>query len=74
LLEVPHLLADEVDFVLGVDTHAEEHAIALVEARTQRTTAAVTIPASRRGYRQALRLARRGAGGRRLWALEGTGS
>jgi transposase len=68
------MLADEVDFVLGVDTHAEQHALALVDAKTQRTTGAVTIPASRRGYRSALRLARRQARGHRLWALEGTGS
>jgi transposase len=68
------MLADKVDFVLGVDTHADAHALALLEASTQRTRCAVTIPASRRGYRRALRLARRQAPGRRLWALEGTGS
>jgi transposase len=73
-LEVVHMLAEELAFVLGVDTHAEQHVLALVEARTQRTSCAVTIPASRRGYRQALRLARRRAPGRRAWALEGTGS
>ena len=68
------MLADEVDFVLGVDTHADAHALALVEARTQRLRCALTVPASRSGYRRALRLARRRAPGRRLWALEGTGS
>ena len=65
------MLADDVAYVLGVDTHPDSHALALVEARTQRT---LTIPASRSGYRQALRLARRQAPGRRVWALEGTGS
>jgi transposase len=68
------MLADEVGFVLGVDTHADSHALALVEVRSQRTRRSLTIPATRRGYGQALRLARRHAPGRRAWALEGSGS
>ena len=68
------MLADEVVFVIGVDTHAQTHTLALVEARTLRTRRSVTIAASRRGYRQALRLARRQAPGLRVWALEGSGS
>ncbi len=68
------MLADEVDFVIGVDTHADAHALALLEARSQRLSRALTIPAARRGYRQALRFARRQAPGRRAWALEGSGS
>jgi transposase len=67
------MLADELDFVIGVDTHASSHALVLVEARTHRTRAALAIGASRHGYRQALRLARRRARGRRAWALEGSG-
>jgi transposase len=67
------MFADEVAFVVGVDTHAEAHTLALVEASTQRTRGWLTIPACRRGYRQALRLARRQAPGRRAWALEGSG-
>lgn len=68
------MLADDVVFVVGVDTHADTHTLALLETRTQRTRRSVTIPATRRGYRQALRLARRQAAGRRVWALEGSGS
>jgi len=68
------MLADDVAYVLGVDTHAETHALAIVETRTLRMRRQLTIPASRRGYRQALRLARRQAPGRRAWALEGSGS
>ena len=68
------MLADDVAYVIGVDTHAHTHTLALVEAGRQRCRRVLTIPASRRGYRQALRLARRRACGRRLWALEGTGS
>ena len=67
------MLADDVCYVIGVDTHAEQHAIALVEAKTQRTRRQLTIPCTRRGYRRALRLARRQAPGQRVWALEGTG-
>jgi len=67
------MLADDVAYVIGVDTHADSHALALVEATSQRTRRQLTIPACRRGYRQALRLARRQAPGRRMWALEGSG-
>jgi len=68
------MLAEDVAFVLGVDTHAEAHSLALIEAKTQQLSRCLTIPASRRGYRQALRLARRHAPGGRAWALEGSGS
>jgi transposase len=67
------MLADDVAFVLGVDTHADAHALALVEVGSQRTRRALTFPATRRGYRQALQLACRHAPGRRAWALEGSG-
>jgi transposase len=68
------MLADDVVYVLGVDTHADEHALALVDARDQRLLQRLTIAADRRGYRRALRLAGRRAPGRRAWALEGAGS
>lgn len=67
------MLADEVDFVVGVDTHADRHALAVVDASTQQTCRQLTVVASRQGYRRALRLARRHAPGRRAWALEGSG-
>jgi len=68
------MLADDVAYVLGVDTHADSHALCLLEASSKRTRRHLSIPATRRGYRQALRLARRQAPGRRVWALEGSGS
>ena len=67
------MLADDVGYVVGVDTHAERHALVVVEVAGLRTRASLTIAASRRGYRRALRLARRQACGRRVWALEGSG-
>jgi transposase len=68
------MLTDDVAYVIGVDTHADAHALALLEAGSQRCRRSLTIPASRRGYRQALRFVRRRAPGRRAWALEGSGS
>jgi transposase len=68
------MLADQLEFVIGVDTHADSHMLCFVEARAQRTLAFASCASSRQGYRQALRLARRRARSRRLWAVEGTGS
>jgi transposase len=62
------MLADDVVFVWGVDTHADSHALVMVEANTQRSRCSLTIPATRRGYRRALRVPRRQAPGRRTWA------
>jgi transposase len=67
------MLADQADFVIGVDTHEEAHTLALVETATLRTRASVAVEANRDGYRRALRLARLHAPGRRVWALEGSG-
>jgi transposase len=67
------MLTDEVAFVVGVDTHAETHSLAVVDTVSQRICGRLTVAAERRGYRQALRLARRHAPGRRAWALEGSG-
>jgi transposase len=68
------MLAEEIGFVVGVDTHTDHHALVVVDAVTQRSLPALTIAATRRGYRQALRLADRVAPGERVWALEGSGS
>ena len=67
------MVTDEIDFVVGVDSHADQHALAVVDAATLQTCRQLTVTASRQGYRQALRLARRHAPGRRAWALEGSG-
>lgn len=68
------MLTASADYVIGVDTHAHSHALALVEARTGALVCETALPACRDGYRAALRFARRGAAGARLWAIEGTGS
>jgi transposase len=67
------MVADELDYVVGVDTHRDEHTLALVEAPTGAVVAQRTITSNGRGYAQALRFAQEQAQGARVWALEGAG-
>ena len=68
------MLADELDYVLGVDTHRDEHVMAVVTAPAGGLVAGAAAAANGRGYRELLRVAERHAPGRRAWAIEGTGS
>jgi transposase len=68
------MLAEELDYVLGVDTHRDEHVMAVVTAPAGAVVGGSAAPANARGYRALLRLAERQAPGRRGWAIEGTGS
>lgn len=68
------MLTDELAYIVGVDTHRDEHTLCVVEARTRRVCAGLVVEANRSGYRRALRLAARRAPGSRTWAIEGTGS
>ena len=68
------MLADELDYVLGVDTHRDEHVMAVVAAPAGAVVAGSAAPTNGRGYRELLRVAERHAPGRRAWAIEGTGS
>jgi transposase len=72
-MEVQRMLTDRLDYVIGVDSHADQHALAVVAGSGTLSCEAV-LPADGGGYRQALALAERQAPGRRLWAIEGTGS
>jgi transposase len=67
------MVADEVDYVVGVDTHRDEHVLAVVAAPVGAVVAQRQVPASGRGYAQALRFADQYAGGARVWAIEGAG-
>jgi transposase len=67
------MLADELDYVIGVDTHRDQHTVAVVAAPTGAVVAKTAVQASARGYAAALRFADRHAGGARLWAVEGAG-
>ena len=67
------MLADEVDYVIGVDTHRDQHTLAVVSAPTGAVLAQTEVRASARGYADALRFAERHARGVRAWAVEGAG-
>jgi transposase len=68
------MLADEVDFVIGVDTH-RAHALAVVAAATGGVVLVEPwLAASPHGYRRLLGLAEAHASGARGFTIEGTGS
>ena len=67
------MLADQVDYVVGVDTHRDEHVLAVVVAPSGAVVAQRSVGASGRGYAEALRFAAEHAVGRRVWAVEGAG-
>jgi transposase len=67
------MLAEKVDYVIGVDTHRDQHTIAVVVAPTGAVVAQRSVRASTPGYSAALRFAGRHAAGVRVWAVEGAG-
>jgi transposase len=68
------MLADELDFVVGVDPHRDLHAVAVVEVRSGLVVFETRVTADSSGYVEALRVAKQHAPGRRAFAVEGTGS
>jgi hypothetical protein len=68
------MLADEVDFVVGVDTHRDWHSLAVVEVRNGAVVDETRVPTNSGGYAEALRFAEQLGVGRRAFAVEGTGS
>ena len=68
------MLADELDYVLGVDTHRDEHVLAVVTAPAGAVVAGAAAPTNARGYGELVRVGGQHAHGRRVWAIEGTGS
>ena len=48
------MVAELVDYVVGVDTHRDEHTLALVEAASGAVLAERTVASNGRGYAQAL--------------------
>jgi transposase len=67
------MLAEVVELVIGVDTHKHTHTAAVVAATTGALLQQLTVPATPAGYQQLLELADR-HDGRRVWAIESTGS
>ena len=68
------MLADQLDYIVGVDPHRDEHALAVVDVVSGAVVFEATVAASSEGYANALRLAEEHARGRRAFAIEGTGS
>ena len=68
------MLADELDYVIGVDPHRDTHALAVVDVRSVGVVFEATAVADGEGYESVLRLANQHAPGRRAFAVEGTGS
>jgi transposase len=66
------MLAELVELVIGVDTHADTHTAALVAVNTRALLATITVAADVDGYTQLLELAE-SHGGLRAWAIEGAG-
>jgi len=67
------MLADQVDLVIGVDTHKHTHTAAVVAAASGGVLAQQTVPADSAGYQALISLAQQHPG-RRVWALEGSGA
>src|SRR5436190_186203 len=68
------MLADQLDYVVGVDPHRDSHALAVVDIVTGAVVFEATVAATSGGYADALALADAHAPGRRAFAIEGTGS
>jgi hypothetical protein len=66
------MLEGRIEHVIGVDTHRDSHAAAVLDP-TGGLLAQVQTPASQAGYEQLLGFVAERAPGRRCWALEGTG-
>jgi transposase len=66
------MLEGRVDAVIGVDTHRDSHAAALLDPNGG-VRATLAVPSDRAGHARLLQLAVAQAPGRRVWALEGTG-
>jgi transposase len=73
-LEVGWMLADQLDYVVGVDPHRDLHALAVVHVLSGAVVLEATVTATSEGYARALQLVDAHASGRRAFAVEGAGS
>ncbi len=63
------MLADELDYVVGVETHRDEHVLAVLAAPAGAVIAKRAVAANAGGYRAALRFVEEHADGRREYPL-----
>ena len=68
------MLADELDYVVGVDSHRDVHAVAVVQVVSGGVVFEASVAASSERYAQLVSFADMHAPGRRAFAVEGTGS
>jgi transposase len=68
------MLADQLDYIVGVDPHRDVHALAVVHVVSGAVVLEASVAASNEGYAHALALVDQYAAGRRAFAVEGTGS
>jgi transposase len=68
------MLAEDYDYVIGGDPDRDTVDLAVLDTATGRVHAHLSDSADGRGYRRMLAWAEEHAPGRRIWALEGTGS
>ncbi len=68
------MLAEQVEVVIGVNTHRDTHALAALAVRTGEVLRELQVSADPAGYRRALASAVGPAPNRRVWAIEGAGS
>jgi transposase len=66
------MLAELVEVVIGVDTHADTHTAAVLDARTGGVLTRITVTTDPDGYAELVTLAE-GYSGLRAWAVEGAG-
>jgi transposase len=66
------MLEGKIDHVIGVDTHRDSHAAAILD-RNGGLVAELTVPSDQAGSQALLGVVAQRAPGRRCWALEGTG-
>lgn len=67
-------LAEEYEYVIGGDPDRDTIDLAVVDAATGAVRAHLEAPATGAGYSRMVDWAKTNASGRRVWALEGTGS
>jgi hypothetical protein len=68
------MLAEHYDFVIGGDPDRDTIDLAILDAVTGAVLGQISDQADGAGYQRVLSWAARAADGRRVWALEGTGS
>ncbi|MEO5632442.1 MAG: IS110 family transposase, partial [Gaiella sp.] len=68
------MVADELDYVIGVDPHRDRHALAVVRVPNGEVVIETDAAATSGGYKSVLGFAKQNAPGRRVFAIEGTGS